>query len=487
MAHDAQRILALIFVAALASCSNDDRGAARNVLLVTVDCLRADRLSAAGYERRTTPNIDALAARGVRFENAFSTAPFTAPSHASLLTSLDQASHGVVFWGQRLASGAITFGDLFSESGRRTAAFHNHPSLVSTGITRGCDDVVVHPFGPWNVTTQDFAAWLDARGEEPFAAWVHLWDAHRPYGFRSHEGDTGASLRARGVPERHAYAEKFFGPEHDVRVGRHEGFYNLSRDERAAPIEVGGTPRRMVEADWRYIEARYDNAVREADEGVGALIAELERRGLLDDTLIVVTADHGETLRERDGCWFTHDPYLTNETLNVPLVIAGPGVLGVGRVRSDVASGVDVLPTLLDACDVDAPATLQGRSLLTEPAPGAERLAFAQTRALSAKESDARAPDGGWVEWREAVTDGRTRLVFERDTNTWSAFDLAADPGERENLLAAGDWPQALLDLRARADARRAQLPVVEPGRGTTTPQERELLEKLGYLDREER
>jgi arylsulfatase A-like enzyme len=487
MAHAAQRLFALFVVGALASCADDTSRGARNVLLVTVDCLRADRLSAAGYERRTTPNIDALAARGVRFENAFSTAPFTAPSHASLLTSLDQASHGVVFWGQRLASGAVTFGDLFSEAGRRTAAFHNHPSLVSTGITRGCDDVSVQPFGPWSVTNEDFAAWLDQRGGEPFAAWVHLWDAHRPYGFRNHEGETGASLRARGVPARHAYAEKFFGPEHDVRVGRHEGFYNLSREERAAPIEVGGTPRLMTEADWRYIEARYDNAVREADEGVGALVQELERRGLLDDTLIVVTADHGETLRERDGCWFTHDPYLTNETLNVPLVVAGPGVQGQGRVRADVASGIDVLPTLLDACDIDAPPTLQGRSLLVEPAPGGEFLAFAQTRGLSAKESNARAPEGGWVEWREAVTDGRLRLVLDRDDDTWSAFDLAADPEERTDLLANGAWPRAAEELRALAERRRAALPKVEPGRGATTPAERELLENLGYLDREER
>jgi arylsulfatase A-like enzyme len=474
----------LAFAAACGGGADALRGP--NVLLVTVDCLRGDRLGAAGYARDTTPNIDALALEGERFERAYAVAPFTAPSHASILTSLDPDSHGVVFWGHRLTPGAATFGDLFAEAGYATGAFHNHPSLVSTGITRGFEHVGVQAFGPWSVTAEDFETWLDGRGERRFAAWVHLWDAHRPYGFRNYEGEGAASLRARGVPERYPYAEAFFGPQHDVRVGRHEGFYNLSAAERASPIEVGGKPRLLGERDFDYIADRYDNAVREADRGVAALLESLRERGLLDDTIVVVTADHGETLRERAGCWFTHDPYLTDETLRVPLVVRWPGARAAGRVRPDVASAVDLLPTLLDACDIEAPPSLQGRSLVEPPPPGASFVAFAQTRSLSAKESAARAPHGGWIEHRESVTDGTLRLVHDLDQDRWSLFDLVRDPGETRDLLGAGTWSPEARALRATKERLRAARPRVDPSQGSTTPEERALLQRMGYLEGDE-
>ncbi|MEZ5978259.1 MAG: sulfatase [Planctomycetota bacterium] len=477
---------AWISVTALASGCGEPGPSRTNVLLVTVDCLRADHVGAYGYERDTTPNIDALARESELFENSWSHAPFTAPSHASLLTSLVTESHGVVFWGNRLVEGVPTMGDCFGEAGWRTGAFHNHPSLVPAGITRGFEKVSVRPFGPYAVTVRDFDRWLDEIDGDAFAAWVHLWDAHRPYGFRNYRGEGAASLRDLRIPAAYDYAEHVFSEPHDERVGRHEGWYNLSREQRSEPFDVGNTKRLAVDSDFRYVEDRYDDAVRVADRGVAELVDALRRRGLLENTVVVVTADHGESLREREECWFTHDPFLRSETLHVPLVVRWPDGRAAGTRRDDLARGIDVLPTLLGACGIAPPETFQGRDLSVRPAEGGERLlSVASTRTHSAKESSRRVDADEWIEHRDSVTDGRLLLVRDNDVDRWSFFDLELDPGARRDLIGPGEsatWPDRAIALREAGEAWLGSLPHAELRRSELTPAERKVLEEIGYL-----
>jgi arylsulfatase A-like enzyme len=479
----------LAALALLAACGGEP-SAPPSVLLVTLDCLRADRIGAYGYGRDTTPNLDRLAAQSALFERAYSHAPFTAPSHASLLTGLNTASHGLVFWGHSLDESAPTFQDLFGAAGYRTGAFLNHPGLPPTGLLQGFGDVATELWGPYQDTLANFFDWLDA-GQGPFASWLHLWDVHRPYGYRlwdaeslRHFPDTGRE------PGAMPYAEQGFGPAHDPAVGRLEAHYNLSREERAAPLPVGRQSRVLTEADLRSIEDRYDNSVQYVDRGVGELLAGLDERGLDHEVVLVITADHGETLREREPTWFTHDPFLYDEVLRVPLLLRLPDGRFAGQRESEaLARGIDVLPTLLEVAGLQRPASLQGRSLLgvldgTDRAPVT---LLAQTQTKTAKESARRVdPDGGgpeWIEFRQAVVGGHHKLIVDLETGTERLFDLRADPRELTDRSGAPEAAAELDRLRTELRRYRTSLPVAEVRQVAEAEAQNRLLEAMGYLE----
>ena len=472
------RPLLAALLAALASCGGGDRP---SVLLITVDTLRADRLGCYGYGRDTTPNLDRLAEESARFTKAYSHAPFTAPSHASLFTSLHIASHGVYAWDEALDSEAAPMGERFRDAGYRTGAFYNHSGLKKTEITRGFEEVQLRYFEEADRTVDAFLAWLDG-GEGPFAAWVHLWDVHRPYGFRDWRAKFLRDKVDRGSLTL-AFAEDRFGEPWDVRVGRNESFYNLHPGKRAQPKRIGDETRLLVEGDYRHISDRYDGGVAYADRELGRLFEALRERGVLDDTLLVVTSDHGESLTERDACYFTHDPFLYEETLRVPLIVRFPGGRFAGRVSDELARGVDVLPTLLEVCDLPGNGREQGRSLVPVLAgrdAGAYPI-YAQTQTRSAKERDERRREGPWLEEREAISDGRDKLIHDVELDRWSFYDLERDPGETHNLI---DEPL----LKRRIDRLRVALAEFHnlPRAGVTIidrdAEDQQTMEHLGYV-----
>ncbi len=466
--------LAVTFALLLPGCG----GSAPNILLVTVNTLRADRLGCHGYRRDTTPNLDALAAEGVRFERAYANAPFTAPSHASLFTSLVTQSHGVLTWGSELDPGLPSFFGEFAAHGYETGAFHNHPGLKSCALTRDASEVQAryHELGPSTVVA--FAVWSE-EVSEPFAAWVHLWDVHRPYGYR----DGAAPYLepgSRRAPV--AFGEDRFGAG-DPLVGRTEAFYNLS-SERLAKEKLTGAGRRLLDADdFRWISDRYDAGVAYADENVGELIRNLEVAGLLDRTLVVVTSDHGETLDERESCLFTHDPFLYEETLRIPLIARFPDRAFAGRVVPDLVRGIDVLPTLLEYAALPLPPTLQGRSLLPlvrgeslPPAP-----LFAQTQTRHAKERIAHA-DEPILEYRQALVLGNAKLVHDLELDRYELYDLAADPGELENLARDPESAELFARMKRELESLRASLPPAKDSARDLTAEERAVLGATGYL-----
>ncbi len=332
----------LVALLLLVPACGDEQGGATppaerpNVLVITLDTCRADHLGLYGYARDTTPRLDAFAERCVVFERAFSNSSFTPPSHASILTSRYPAEHGMMHWSYKLGD-VPTAADLFSAAGYRTGAFSPLPTLFSLGLDRGFDTTDgPEPDGsnPKSVIgiAEDVNAlaspWLlDPTDSRPFFSWIHYYDAHRPF---ARQGEPWRSM---------------FSDYEDPTVGDLETWYQLDAADRERLGLDGGMTA--------HIKDRYDGGLVYLDEHVGRLLEQLEAAGVLDHTVVVITADHGEVLDEYPEQWFSHDPWLVDENTHVPFLLHLPGDAHAGARISSFVEGVDVLPTILAAAGLD--------------------------------------------------------------------------------------------------------------------------------------
>jgi choline-sulfatase len=396
-----------------------------NVLLVTIDTLRADRVGCYGHAAAATPVLDGLAARGVRFTTAVAHVPLTGPSHASLFTGRTPLGHGFRDnGGYTLPPGLTTAAEDFRKNGYETAAFVSaFPLHRRFGFDRGFETYDDHlpkgndPRRPQYIerfgdaTTDVVLRWLETRkggpaaASRPFFLWVHYYDPHAPY---------------------------------------------------EPPGEFGE----------RFRTAPYDGEVAFADRQLGRLLRALDERGETPRTLVLVTSDHGEGLGEHgEG---THGLFLYDATLRVPWVMAGPG-LPAGRVSETVARGIDLLPTLLDYAGLPSRADLEGRSL--RPAAEGQEMEDAPAYAESLYPER----QFGWAPlfaWRTA---GFKYIEAPRP----ELYDLRADPGETRNVVA---------EEKARVEELRRPLTAAlatEPSRTPTAevdPETAQRLAALGYL-----
>jgi arylsulfatase A-like enzyme len=268
----------------------------RHLVLVTLDTLRADRLSAYGHDRLTSPHLDALAARGIRFEDAISQATLTTASHASLLTGLNPPAHGPEHLsGQNLAEENLTLAEVLKQAGFTTAAFVSAlPLRRGRGFEQGFDVYDDHR-GKKGLernaasTNASVARWLEDPPQGRVFLWVHYFDAHLPY----------------RAPR--AVRERFAARPAQPSLRR---FINVNDKGR----------RRPSPALVRHMKDLYDAEIAFVDSALGRLEEMLEQAGLLEDALVVVLADHGESLGEH-GLYFVHfDVY--PESARVPLILA---------------------------------------------------------------------------------------------------------------------------------------------------------------------
>jgi arylsulfatase A-like enzyme len=439
----------------------------RNVVIVCIDTLRADHLSAYGYRRQTTPSLDALARRGELFEHASSTAPWTVPSVGSLLTSLYPGQHGAAVAGEvrqldeqtpaQLRPEIETLGDILHAAGFRTALLSGNPYLWGR-FQRGFDTAVADHQTAGELTDRAIA-WLRRQPRKPFFLYLQYMDLHQP------------------IAPPPAYASHF-------------------------PVSLGGE-RGAEHADWSFDRqsdladpefrrfrahkiALYDGALLYVDSEIGRLLDALERLGRRDDTLVVVAADHGEEFwdhaeAERQmggdprGVWgIGHGHTLYQELLHVPLVVAGPGWDDGRRVPCGV-SLLDVAPTVLAALGLPPRPAMRGASL-ARYLPDEGDSAGACAPAAVAAESTAYGPDARslvWSGWK----------LIERDGTGPALYDLGADPGERHDL--AGCRPRTLAALSGLLDHELAprgsgpgeMVPPLAPDAETSRQ-----LRSLGYL-----
>jgi arylsulfatase A-like enzyme len=310
-----------------------------NLVLITLDTLRADRLGSYGYADARTPVLDAIAARGVRFEDAVSQATTTPPSHASILTGLNPARHGLrKLHGQRLSDSNETLAEILQAHGYTTAAFVSDLPLGSrTGLDQGFDvyDELTQPIEPGageaGDTNSRVFAWLAEEPEQPLFLWVHYFDPHHPY-FPPAEQREAVGL-----------GDADWAPRVLPR--------NTHNPSQHAPQPA------VVEA----MRKLYDAEIAYTDEMVGKLLERLEAAGILDNAVIAYVADHGEHLGE-DGYYFGHWDVL-DETARVPMVIAHSDGRHAGRVVDSLVGSIDLVPTLLSWMGIEVDLDFDGRDL----------------------------------------------------------------------------------------------------------------------------
>jgi arylsulfatase A-like enzyme/Flp pilus assembly protein TadD len=421
-------VVAVALLAAGAACAPTPPAApaartARHVLVVTIDTLRADRVGAYGNTTVATPNLDRLAREGAMALHASAHAPLTRPSHISLFTGLYPAEHGIRDnVSPPLGKDVPVLAEILQQRGFRTGAFVSSIVLSKqSGLGRGFahysdqfevgeDDArflnTIQKRG--DTTVAEAVAWLGEPGPERRFGWVHLYDPHDPY----------------EPPEPYAS---------------------------------------------RYADRPYDGEVAWSDELVGRLDTALGAAGLRDDTLLIVTADHGEGLGEHDEA--VHGFFVYETTLRVPFIARGPGITAGTRLGV-VARSVDVMPTVLELLGLaEATPAVSGRSLARAlgGAPVDDEPAFA--------ESLTPLIHYGWSDLR-ALRDGRWKYILAPRPEL---YDLDRDPGERHNLVE--QEPVRARAYRAGIEQRLRQEQTTLRGQGNATAAvPPDLLEKLGAL-----
>jgi len=443
---------ALLLVVGLQSSMAYLRGSsdalpARSVVLISIDTLRPDRLGAYGYDRPTSPTLDALAADGARFAACVAPAPWTPPSHISMLTGLYPSRTGIRAVSDDLRPEVHTLAEEMRARGFHTAAVVGSDLVLPCARCRaGFDSLTEVPWrgnpdgqGPvvadrGDDVTAAAVHWLDARdARDRFFLFVHYYDVHSDY------------------RPRPAMALRFGADPNDMEPGNTT--YLIDRRE-SSDIPV---------RDQEQMKRLYDAEVRQLDELLRTLFDSLKARNLWSDTLIVVAADHGEEFLEHGG--LLHGRTLYEELVHVPLIMRGPGVPH-GRVISHVVSLVDLMPTILDAVGAPPRDGLTGRSLLPM-LTGADRDWV--ERAASEADQTRR---------KRMVRVGNLKLIEDRGTG-YELYDLAQDPRERHNLAA--ERPEQVGVL---AGEMRAVLTDGTPSAtGTLDNATRERLRALGYLD----
>ena len=421
----------ILAAGALAGCGGDEPW---NVLLVTFDTTRADHIGCYGNDKIQTPNVDALARRGVLFQHAIAAAPITAPSHSTILTGKYPLAHGVRDNGLFvLGENQTTLAEMLRDHGYATAAaVGSFPLASKFGLDQGFDlydDRFTAPYEDFHgrrviqrpglffderkaaLVNESIYGWVEEHHQQPFFLWLHYFDPHHPL-------------------------------------------------EPPAPY------------DELYAADPYLGEIAYADESLGVLLGRLERLGVRDRTLVVFTADHGEGRGDHNE--ETHAILAYDSTLRVPLILDIPGAARGSTVDRRVGT-VDIVPTILDLLDLPAPGDLQGRSLLPlfeaggETVPGPPPALYAETLAS-----------------RLAHGLGELRVLYWRQYKYIfgprpELYDLDADPRERDDLVdreadvaaRMKDALAAFIERNATPDAASA----VEMDAET-----RRRLESLGYL-----
>lgn len=386
-----------------------------NVLVILLDTLRADHLGCYGYPRPTSPVLDELAAKGAVFENAWSSAPWTLPSHASLFSSLYMSEHGVWEKTHRLPESATTIAEVLRSEGYATSAFTASGYLrPEYGFVQGFDRFWFANNDPAR-TLNAAIDWIEG-SVGPYFSFVHTYHVHSPH------DPEGAARDALVRPYGGDLPESVHPP--DYPWGRRKG-------------------PQLDPEDVRYISDLYDAEILEIDTLLGEMLDRLEAAGKLDNTLIIVTSDHGEEFQDHGH--FEHGWSLYEEQLSVPLIVHYPGVFEGGLRIQYPTIGVDVAPTIAAIAGASIPDSWSGVALGTE-APETDRPIWVPYRQRESGEP------------ATALLSGDQKYIYfpkasrpQDSSETQGLYDLTGDAEERNNL-----WESKGVDRRRWERAVRA-------------------------------
>jgi arylsulfatase A-like enzyme/Flp pilus assembly protein TadD len=416
-------LLLFVLLPALAAAATDRP----NVILITLDTVRADRMGFLGSKLGLTSQLDALASQSVVFEHAYSQAPITPVSHATILTGTFPQYHGIRNFGDRLPASVPFLPDILHAQGYHTGAFVGSIILdpkngFASGFERGFDvynagfhrqktgerrEASMQRRGA--VTLGYVLEWLDQQKGSPFFLWFHLWDAHDPY----------------NPPE----------------------------------------PFRS-----RFPNAPYNGGIASVDAIVGKLLDYLRNQGLYDNSLIAVAADHGESLGDHGE--LTHSIFLYDSTIHVPLLLKLPGNRFPGQRVNATASLVDLAPTVLEGLGQKPPPTMQGHSLLPligNPHP--------ESRPSLATGDHSERSFG----WSALVSLRLGNLLYVRAPSP-ELYDLASDPGAKTNLYSTDRTAAVRLAIQLDGFVKRISEGAPEALPDGLDEKSREKLSALGYV-----
>ena len=428
-----------------------------NVILISIDSLRADHLGVYGYERPTSPAMDAIAREGVEFSHNSSTTSWTLPAHMSLLTARSLLGHGVVSDERSLQPSVSTVAEAFRSGGYETHAIVSAPYLNSRyGFARGFDDYddrTIHfetnedsyhsVTAPTLIKAAD--AYLSSPRDKPFFLFLHFWDVHYDY--------------APGPPY-----ETMFDPDYKGTVTGNNFYFdpaiNKSMDKR----------------DLEHIVALYDGEIRLVDDHIAKLRATLDRLGIGGKTIIAIVGDHGDEFFEHGNKG--HHRTLYEEVLHTPFLLDVPGLRPSKAVFDDDVSIIDVAPTLLGLAGLAQPAGAEGRDFSG---------LYTGAKIPSAAAIEAELYRTGTRNVQVARIEERRKVIHQFQQRSLETYDLASDPGEQKSLRARSDAARSLLpDLREwldqhwrlfeQRDRREGITPVILDAKA------KEQLRSLGYL-----
>lgn len=420
------RLLALCLMLSLccflAGCREEKTPAVpQNIMLITIDSLRADHLGCYGYKRNTTPNIDALAQKATRFENAYSPSSWTQPSIASLFTSLHPRDHGIRTLGDTLGDRFVTLAEHLKQNGYDTQAFVSLLLMKPQfGYCQGfddCDYSVIegrseHAISTSREITDKTIDYLKHHREKPFFCWTYYYDPH--FNYLVHKGHV-------------------FEPP--------EGIDILDPD---------------VEP--------YDSEIAFTDHHIGRLLKKMKKMGLLRNTIVVIAADHGEEFN--DHHWKYHGHTVYQELVHIPLIIYTPGI-APGAVDETVTV-MDIAPTLLQLLNLSLPEQYAGHAIPVVSgsfAPPSPQAVFFETF--------------NQAQWYGAKI-GKWKLVYNLELDKRRLFDLEQDPTEQLDLQ---EEDRELTErIQKEMKAFFAVESGYQPARTELTDKQIEKLKSMGYL-----
>lgn len=461
-----------LFLVVLSSCRDSTQflsdSTPPTVVLITVDTLRADYVSFLGHERQTTPFLDALADRGVRFSAAYAASSWTVPSMASLFTGLSPSSHGVVSGRvdaptgdtgrQRatlqpvLPSSLFTVAEIFQQAGYTTIGVPSNLHLAANlGFAQGFDHYGAADFKPADQVNRQAvsllreafgADWREAWSERKTFLWIHYIDPHDPYRPRE--------------PWANLYA-----PDLATRLERYPANLTMRKLREQYPHpdpELAQRIEPLYEAEIAYL----DDQIRRLNGVLG-----LDSDGIL----LVVTADHGEEIVDHGGIGHGHTLY--NELLRVPLLVHWSGVIQGGRSIAAATSLLDVFPTLLDLAGLDSPEGLHGRSV-------ADVLRGHGSLPSQALHFELDRPEQKMT----AMLDDQWKLVRRLKPSLGTQlFDLSEDPGELHDVSAEHPEIAARLEASLEDRLRRLPGPPTDAGHVRAEKGGTDKLRELGYVE----
>lgn len=492
-----------------------------NVILIVVDTLRADYLSSYGGDT-PTPNIDKLAASGVTFDNAYSHIPITGPSHASMFTSLLPSQHGVLNNTQILSPRHFTLAEMMQALTYKTAGFISLGTISGIyGMSQGFgiyqDNFIRVGWKTASEVNAEVLPWLSTIGENNFFLFVHYSDPHEPYA-----APTGAYSDAEvtlngspagsfpvngtgvdfelslkpGVNEVKISAKggltfqqiNYKGLEVDTQYSQDWQILNFrgkvyeATTAKSGLINFVNNNEETRTLTWKFVASepvtpelakrRYAEEVQYVDSEIGILLEALNQNGVLDNTLVVFTSDHGEGLGDHNRIGHVNQLYDT--LTKVPLIMSYPGRFSGGKRIQELVSHIDLYPTILDILGIEADLPMEGQSLhglIT----GAEEF---QPRRVLLETHKSEAPYN-----LRAIVDGDTKFIRNDTQSTEELYNLHTDPGELTNLLPQ-ELPAAT-QLRELMDNDFAALILREKyaqDASELTEDEIDKLKALGYL-----